>query len=119
MESVLTQLLGTIATGKSAVDADMPFLVQLETIILQKIHDPITRMQQAGLMPPGGPGQAGPPGQQGGPPPQMPMGPPPGAGGPSFQGSGMGGAPGGGVRGVAPGAAAPNTDELRRMLSQR
>ena len=106
MVEVLQRLLGDIAQAKTAMDADMPFLLQLETMILGKLRDPQTQMQQAGILPSDGSQQpAGggmPPGMMmGGPPQGPPQGPPP------MPQSG----------GLMP-QAAPNSDELRRMLQQ-
>lgn len=96
----LQKMLTDLAQMKTLMDADLPFILQIETLIVDKLRDPAQRMQQAGLLPPG---QApGPDPSQGAGPPGMP------APGPSFQG--------GGSPGVMSGAPAPNADELRRLL---
>lgn len=90
----LQKMLTDLAQMKTLMDADLPFILQIETMIVDKLRDPARRMQEAGLLPPGqAPDQGA---------PQMP---PPG---PSFQG--------GGSAGVMSGAPAPNADELRRLL---
>lgn len=114
MTDYLRQIMGLLSDAKIVADADLPFILDLEQQVVQKLRDPQTRMQQAGILPadasqiPGGGAQMQPGGgAQQGPPPDMNMqGPPPSAG-PSFQGAG-------GVRGVPTG---PNVDELRRLLT--
>ena len=100
MVEALQRIYKTITEAKLVQDADMPFLVQMETMLLDRIKQPVDQMQQQGMF-----GGAPSPGM----PPGMPPGgtPPPAA--PSFGGTG------GGMGGVAQGAA-PNFDELRRML---
>lgn len=108
MSEVLDSLWETLNQGKTVMDADLPFLVQLETLVLGKLRDPQRIMQEQGLLPPDGPGgpqaQAIPPGG--------------GGGGPSFMPPGGGDAAQAGLRGVTPGMGAPNADEMRRLLSQ-
>lgn len=110
-------MLGDIASMKVLPDADLEWLVGLETNIVGKIREPIDRMQAMGAtnvpgMPPGGqppmPG-AIPPGMGGGMPPGMPGGMP---GGPPP------GIPGGGTPGVPGMRQEPqiNPDELRRLM---
>lgn len=108
MSEVLQQILGELSQAKLAPDADIEFLLTIETQILQKLRQPVQdAMQSSGLS-----------GQPGQPPQQDP-------------GAGMGGMPGGmpgGMQGAppaAPGVAglrtspgAPNPDELRRLLTQ-
>lgn len=96
MTEVLQRFLGDIAQAKTAMDADMPFLMQLEAMILGKLREPQVQMQQAGLLPTDGQAMM----MGGGAPPAMPMGPPPG--------------PQSG--GLMPQGAAPNADELRRLM---
>lgn len=104
----LTSIMSDIASMKAMPDGDLQFLIQLETMILKKLREPIDSM--AGQM--GGPGGmpegAGPmPGMGPGstpPPPGPPPGPPQGQ-------------PGGPPRGMMAGAGAPNPDELRRLLT--
>jgi hypothetical protein len=105
---VLTSMLGDISTAKTLPDADLQFLVELETMILGKLREPLD--QAAGQMGPGGPSAAGgpPPPGAGMPPMGGPMPPPP-PGGPEFMGPGPGGPAG--LR--SPG---PSPDELARLL---
>lgn len=108
MSEVLDSLYTTIMQAKTVMDADMPFLVQMETMVLQKLRDPQRIMQEQGLLPtdsPGGPQAQGmPPGMSGG-------------GGPSFMPQqGGGDSAMAGLGGMTPGVAAPNMDEMRRML---
>tara|TARA_R110000772_G_scaffold55075_4_gene125690 strand:+ start:1009 stop:1323 length:315 start_codon:yes stop_codon:yes gene_type:complete len=101
MQEALQRLLGDVSQMKTLGDADLPWLVELESMVVSKIREPIDMMKQ-----PGGP-LAG----AGGPPPGMGGGmggPPPGGGMPA--GSPMGG-------GMNAGAQAPNPDELQRLLS--
>lgn len=113
MSEVLDSLYTTITEAKTVMDADMPFLVQLETQILQKLRDPQRIMQEQGLLPPD---QAGVAPQDQGMPPGPGGGPPQGGGGPSFMPPGGGDSAAAGLRGMTPGVAAPNMDEMRRML---
>lgn len=84
-----------IAEAKTLADADMPFLVQLETLVLQRLKQPVDDLRAQGTLPPAQ-GQGMPPGM-------IPGGMPP---------------MGGGIPGVAGNAPMPNPDELRRMLTQ-
>lgn len=116
MSDFLRQIMGSLSEAKLVADADLPFLLDLEQRIVQKMRDPITRMQQAGIMP-GSPGQV----PAGGADPGMMGDLPPGFGDqgaapqqsmpPSMAGMG-------GVRGVPTGPPQINPDELRRMLTQ-
>lgn len=90
----LQALLHDITDLKATPDADLEFLINLETTILQKMREPVQQMMGQEL---GGP--------MGGPTP--PMMPPGGA-------SPMG--PGAGVPGVMSGRGMPNPDELRRLI---
>lgn len=117
-------MLGDLAQLKTYPDADLEFLVNLETSILSKLRQPVA--QSGNNFGPGGAPapnadmgaamMAGGGGMVGGPPPSMP---PPGAG--------PGGAtptypapPQGGVPGVMNGPAPiPNPDELRRLLQRK
>ena len=111
MAEVLDKLYNLITQAKTVMDADMPWLITIETMVLQKLRDPQRKMQEQGLIPPdtaGGPqAQAMPPGMAQGPPP----------GGPSFGPPGGGDSAAAGLRGMTPGMGAPNADELRRLLS--
>jgi len=110
MSDFLRQIMGSLSEAKLVADADLPFLLQLEQQIVAKMRDPMTRMQQAGIMPADAsqvPAGGADPGMgMGGQMPPMPPSPPPSM-------AGMGG-----VRGVPTQAAAPNADELRRFLNQ-
>src|SRR2546421_21952 len=110
-QEALQRILGDISQIKTYPDADLQYLVGLETNILGKLREPFEAMQ--GQLGPGGPG--GPGGGPGvGAPPGMPPGLPPGMG-PGMPPPGMGGPgpsagpppmpvslgpPGGGVPGV-------------------
>lgn len=93
MAEVLQRFLSDIAQAKVLMDADLPFLLQLETMIVDKLRDPVRQLQEQGLIPRDGAPQAG----------GMP---------------GMGAATPQQVPGVMQQAAAPNADELQRLLSQ-
>ncbi len=96
----LRSVLANIADMKTFPDADLPYLIQLESQILTKLREPFAAMQQQAYGPqPGAPGAG----------PQMP-----GAGG-----MGVAPAPGGGVPGLQNGAPLPPMDELRRVLSEQ
>lgn len=88
MQETLQRLLTDIAQMKTLADADLPWIVELETMVINKIRQPVEQMQQPG----------GPLAQPGGapPPPGLPAGAPMG--------------------GMNAGAAAPNPDELQRLL---
>lgn len=91
MSEGLRKLLGDIADLKLSDDADLPFLINLETQILQQLK--------------GGADQALGQGQGGGPAGLMgSAAPPPGMGSPP------------GVPGLQQGPMLPNADELRRTL---
>ena len=101
MQEALQSLLQETAQMKTLADADLPWLVELESMVLSKIREPLDAMQSPqqpqsagpmGGMPPGGPGG---PGGMG-----MPAG---------------GGVPGGG--GMQAGPQMPNPDELQRLLA--
>lgn len=93
MSEVLQRFLSDIAQAKVLADADLPFLMELETMLIGKIKDPMVQMQDAGILPAGG---------------DPAMGPPQGGG---FVGQGT---PVGG--GVMQGSPMPNPDELRRLV---
>lgn len=73
MAEFLQKMLSDIATAKTLPDADLAFLLQLETAILQKLRSPIDAMM--GQMSPNGqqgnPSQGSPQGQPGQGPSQM------------------------------------------------
>lgn len=93
-EGALVTLITQIGKMKMLNDADLPFVVQLETMVLEKARDPMRKLQSMGLMPQGG--GAAPPAPGGMPPggaPPMPTMPDMGMGGmsappPSFMGAG-------------------------------
>ena len=125
MEEFLRRILGDIAEAKTLPDADLEFLVGMETGILQKLRQPVDAMQgqtagvgdmeagqasalsgadpMAGAMGMGGMGDP----MGGAMPGQVPM-----AGG-----VGVNGSSGGGVPGLASEPTIP-PDELRRMLGR-
>lgn len=102
MQEGLNGLLSQISEMKTMPDADLNFLIQLETTILQKIREPYDQMSgQMSAPTPGG----------------QPMPPMPGGGGAPMPG-GFTVGQGGGARGMRTEPNAPNPDELRRMLGQ-
>jgi hypothetical protein len=123
----LRGVLSTISEMKAMPDADIPYLTNLETMVLGYLRAPFEAQQQAqqmsagqgapgappmGMpgMPPGIPGAllGGAMGAPGGPP-GMPPGMPPGA---------MPGPPGPRVPGIMNHAPMPPVDELRRLLGK-
>ena len=94
MSEMLQRWLGDLAQAKVLADADLPFIMELETMVIGKLRDPMTKMQEQGLLPQGqsDPMAAAPPG---------------------FVGAGQ---PVGG--GVMQGNGSPNPDELRRLMTQ-
>lgn len=112
MAEALLSMVQDIGVIKTMPDADLPWLIELETQIVQKIRQPIDQLQQAAQQGPGGPGGA--------PPNAVP-----GGGGPIIPGAPGGGGLGPvppplpqGVPGVNQGPAAPNPDEVRRIIQQ-
>lgn len=71
MSEMLTNMLRDISVAKTLPDADLEFLVNLETNILMKLRQPLEAA--AGQM--GGAAAGMPPGEQPMMPPLMPMGP--------------------------------------------
>lgn len=108
----LRKLLSSITDLKTTNDADLPFAINLETMILQRLKGGADQAMQPGGQPGGGMpgGQPGQPGGMGAMPGGMPAGlmgtaaPPPGMGSPQ------------GVPGLQQGPTLPNADELRRTL---
>ena len=99
MVEALERMLSDVAQMKMLADADLPWLVELESMVLGKLREPIDQMRQPG-------GALAQPG--------MPQGMDQGMG----QMQGMpagGGVPGGG--GMQAGAQMPSPDELQRLLS--
>lgn len=105
MGDYLRKIMGLLSEAKVVADADLPFLLQLEQEIVGKLRDPVTRMQQAGIMP-------------------ADQSQVPGGGAPMDGGGGMSGGPSmaGSMPmqsgGLSAGPGAPNSDELRRLLTQ-
>lgn len=97
MQEALQKTMRDIADMKLLPDADVPFLVEMETSIMNYFKRPIQEMQNAGQLPQS-PGPAQIPGLPSGPGGGMPAGSP------------MGG-------GAMAGPKAPNTDELSRLLT--
>lgn len=128
----LQKMLGSIAQIKTKPDADLPYLIGLESMILTKLREPFVQAQQAaygqatGLQPGMGAPQGAP--MMPGPGPGMPPMPggggmPGGMGGPQVMqgpaGAGVAPGPGGGVAGLMGMPALPPIDELRRVLSEK
>lgn len=99
-EESLSRIFSVISDAKQVADANLPFLIQLETSVLEEIRSPERKMQASGLLPQGGPPQGGGGGGMG-------MSAPP----PSFLGAG---APPG--VSMSPGGPA-NADEMRRVMT--
>lgn len=110
MTDYCRQILGLLSEAKIVADADLPWLLSIEQQVVEKLRAPITQMQQAGIMPAGA-GQVPAGGAQMDPMMALMGGGMPQPGGPSQAGMG-------GVRGVPTGPAIPNSDELRRVLTQ-
>lgn len=106
MREFVERLVQDLAQAQTLADADLPFLLGLQGQCIEWTRDPQKKLAEQGLVP----------NDQQQPPPPMqgaPQGPPPGGGGmPGF-------AAGGGRGGVMPGAPAPNSDELTRLLSKQ
>lgn len=105
MSEMLTNMLRDISVAKTLPDADLEFLVNLETNILMKLRQPLE--QAAGQM--GAAGAMMPPAEQPMIPPMMPMGPPVDAPIPPPAGQDVPG-----LRTQPPG---PSPDELARLMS--
>lgn len=93
MAESLQKMLGDVADMKVLPDADLQFLIELETVILQKLRAPIDDIM----------GQSG-----GQPQPQQMMGGVPGSGAPMPGGERVAG-----IRNEAP---MPNMDEFMRSM---
>lgn len=101
----LEVLMKQIATMKGLADANLPFLIKLETMVLGEIRNPERMMAAAGILPPE---QANPQGmEQLGLPPGGGMSAPP----PSMLGAGNPGP------GMSQGPGSVNPDEMRRILT--
>lgn len=55
MVEALQRLHADIAQMKTLPDADLAFVTELETMVVQFLRGPIEQMQAAGQLPPGGP----------------------------------------------------------------
>lgn len=119
-EEMLSKCLQLVSEMKQTPDADLEWIVGLETMVLSKLREPIDRMQQMSNMP-SGQGAAPMPGMD----PMAAMGGAPGGGmggvggmvgGMGTSTPGMGGPVPGAVPGVMQGSPAPNPDELRRLI---
>lgn len=116
-EEEMVRLVQTVAGMKTRVDADLPWVIELETMILDKIRSPERKLQELGLAPgagqnpagnaalglPGGAPPMGGPGPMGGPPMGMSI-PPSGA---------LGSAPPPGMMAPGPG---PSNGDLASIL---
>lgn len=106
----LRKIARLIGEAKIAPDADMPFLVDIETQVIGRLRAPADAASAAGMSaapmgPPPGMGPGGPPmGPPMSGPPPGPMGPPPMAGA--------------GARGLTTNPSMPGGDELRRLIGQ-
>lgn len=113
MDEFLQRMLGELAIAKVLPDADLQFLIGLETTILQKLREKTDAMAGQ-LSAGGGPGGGAGPDAGAAMPPSpmgaMGMGPAQPMPAPSMAGAG--------VPGVATGPNQINPDELRRMLGQ-
>lgn len=98
MQEALQRFLQDVAQMKTLADADLPWLTELETMVLSKIREPLDQMRQSG---------------------QLPMPTDQGMGGAGPMGGSMGGMPAGSPMGggMMAGAAPPNANELQRLLS--
>jgi len=52
----LQKMNKNIAEGKTLPDADMPFLIGLENMILERLKKPVDDMRAQGVLPPAQPG---------------------------------------------------------------
>lgn len=113
----MRKALGMIADAKTLPDADLEYLVNMETQLLGKIRQPIDNMQAAGST-----GVPGAPSMMPGMPPGIPPGTPTSAPGFGSLGAAPNGmmAPGGprppAVPGMMQGAQIPNMAELARVI---
>lgn len=107
----LQKLLRDLADMKVMPDADLPFIVDIETKVIGKLRSGIDQSVQSG-------NSSVPVGIGGGP--EMAMPPMPGGTPGGMPGGGGMPMPGGppGVPGVSTSPQMPSTDELRRLLTQ-
>lgn len=130
-EGALRVLHKNIGELKQLLDADLPWVIEIETMLLDKIRSPERMLQQRGLIPPGGQNPAGnaalglpgapPMGGAGGPPGGgLPL-PPGGPGGPLPPDVGMSIPPSaalgaGGPPGISSPGPGPSPDDLAALL---
>lgn len=106
MQEGMAGLMQSIQEMKLMPDADLPWLINLETQIISKVQSQYGASNQ--VPPPGAPGNAQPA------PPDPTMMAAMGGGGMPMMGANTGS--GVGTRGMQVGPAAPNPDEIRRMI---
>lgn len=99
MGEALQKMLGDLAYMKTLPDADLEWIINLETTVVQKLREPLERLQQQGLT------TINPTSDMMPLPQQMPS-----------MGGAEASAPPTGVPGVQSGAGPMNPDELRRIL---
>lgn len=61
MQEALQKLMREIADMKTLSDADLPWLVQLESMVIERIKRPVQEMVQSGQLPAAPPSQFGSP----------------------------------------------------------
>lgn len=110
-EEMMSKCLQLVGEMKQTPDADLEWIVGLETMVLSKLREPIDRMQQMSSMP-SGQGAAPMPGMD----PMAGGGMGGMVGGMGTSTLGPGGPQPGAVPGVMQGSPAPNPDELRRLI---
>ena len=126
MTEALQRVVQDISSAMTTPDADIPFLTQLQGVIVGRMRagagGGMQHQMGGGPQAPGGPPQGPPPGAggPGGPPPGAPQGGPGGPGGPAGPAGPPGMMQGGPTpNGVTPLAQIPNADELRRQIAGR
>jgi hypothetical protein len=109
----MSDILGRLGATMALPDADVRFVVSLQTAIAGKLQQGNNPPPQGGA-PPGPPGAGGPSSGPGAPPGlQMP-----GAPGPNGQGTQQPPMMGGLSAGLSPMGSANNPDEMRRVIQQ-
>lgn len=101
MQSALEKMLKDIAGMKTLADADMPFLISMENMVLQRMKQPVDQQRQQGVLPPNNT--------------QSALGP---MSGMSMGGASMG-SPAGSMQpgGAMSAPALPSSDEMQRLLA--
>lgn len=99
MQEALQKMMRDLADMKTLGDADLPFVVELETSIINYFKRPVDELRAEGQLPPADPNGGMPPGAMPAAPPSMGM----------PAGADVGG-------GFMAGPKAPSTDELSRVL---